>query len=117
MDEIKKKVDESWKENAAKEKEQAKNQPDEPAIPEANFDFFIRTLALQASISMGIIDNPATNAKEENMTQAKFIVDTLGMLQEKTKNNLTKEEADALEDMLYALRMQYLAKGKSGGNA
>lgn len=117
MDEIKKKVDESWKEQAAKEKELPKDQKEEFPIPDANFDFFIRTLALQASISMGLIENPATNTKEENMTQAKFIVDTIGMLQEKTKNNLTKEEADTLEDILYALRMQYLEKGKTGGKA
>ncbi|HNX81896.1 MAG TPA: DUF1844 domain-containing protein [Candidatus Omnitrophota bacterium] len=117
MDEIKKKVDESWKEQAAKEKVAPKDHKEELPIPEANFDFFIRTLALQASISMGLIENPATNTKEENMPQAKFIIDTIGMLQEKTKNNLSKEEADTLEDIIYALRMQYLEKGKIGGNS
>ena len=53
-----------------------------------DFNFFITTLALQASISLGQVPNPATNKTEEDLTQAKFLIDTLGVLQEKTKGNL-----------------------------
>lgn len=105
----KKKVDESWKEQAEKEKEELKNQ-EEFAPPEADFKFFITTLAIQASIFMGIMVNPSTKEKEENLPQAKFIIDTLDMLKAKTKGNLDKEEEALLESVLYELRMQYVAK-------
>jgi len=115
MDEVKKNVDESWKETAAKEKKKLEEEG-EFVPPEPDFNFFITTLALQASISLGAIPNPSTNQKEENATQAKFIIDTLGMLKEKTKGNLTKEEEDLLERVLYELRMQYVAKGNKQEN-
>jgi len=93
MEEIKKNSDDSWKET-----------PD--------FNFFITTLSIQASISLGQLANPVTNKIEEDITQAKFIIDTMGMLKEKTKGNLKEDEANLLENVLYELRMQYVAKSK-----
>lgn len=84
MDELNKNIDESWKE--AVEKEKVNLEKEGKAIPpEPDFNFFITTLSLQASIDLGQIPNPVTNKKEENLTQAKFIIDTLGMLKEKTR--------------------------------
>jgi len=108
MDEIKKSVDESYKEQVAREKEALKD-TGSFTPPEPNFNFFITTLALQATISLGAVPNPATNKTEKDLTQAKFLIDTLGMLGEKTKGNLTKEEGDLLENLLYELRMQYIS--------
>ena len=82
--------------------------------PEPDFSFFVTTLSLQASIDLGEVPNPVTNKKEENLIQAKFLIDTLGMLKEKTKGNLTPEEANFLENVLYELRMQYISKTKGG---
>ena len=109
MDEIKKKVDESWKQNVEKEKLEPKT-PGEFVPVEPDFKFFITTLTLQASIALGHMANPATGKTEADPTQAKFLIDTLGMLQEKTKGNLTQEETDLLENLLYELRVAYLAK-------
>ena len=109
MDEIKKKVDESWKENVEKEKQEPKAQG-EFVPPEPDFKFFITTLTLQASIALGQMANPASGKTEKDPIQAKFLIDTLGMLQEKTKGNLTQEETDLLENLLYELRVAYLAK-------
>ena len=83
--------------------------------PSADFKFFITTLSLQATIFLGQMVNPVTNKNEENLPQAKFIIDTLGMLQEKTKGNLNSEEADFLENVLYELRSVYLSKNKASG--
>ena len=114
MEEIKKSVDESWKETVAREKQAAKKEgKKESTPPEASFNFFINTLALQASVFLGHVPNPATNKKEKNIPQAKFIIDTLGMLKDKTKNNLTTEENNLLENVLYELRMQYVNVVKS----
>jgi len=107
----KKKIDESWKEAVEKEKETLKKEG-KFVPPEADFSFFITTLALQASIALGQVPNPATNQKEEDPAQAKFLIDTLGMLQEKTKGNLTADETTMLENVLYELRMQYVSKSK-----
>lgn len=109
MDETKKDIDESWKKAVEKEKEAAKKEgksiPEEP-----DFNFFITTLALQASVTLGQVPNPVTNKKEEDLNQAKFLIDALGMLKEKTKGNLNSEESNLLENLLYELRMQYISK-------
>ena len=107
MDE--KKVDESWKERIEKEKQEPKTS-EGFVPPEADFKFFITTLTLQASIALGHMANPSTGKTEKDPVQAKFLIDTLAMLQEKTKGNLTKEETDLLENLLYELRVAYLAK-------
>lgn len=108
-DEIKKHIDESWKETAEKEKETVKKEGGF-IPPEPDFNFFVTTLSIQASIALGQVPNPATNKKEENLEQAKFLIDTLGMLKEKTKGNLNAEETNLLENLLYELRMQYVTK-------
>ena len=111
MSEEKKHVDEGWKETANKEKTQAKKEKGH-VIPEPDFKFFITTLALQTSIALGRVPNPTTNKIEEDLKQAKLIIDTLGMLKEKTKGNLSKEEIELLDNLLYELRMQYASKNK-----
>ncbi len=81
-----------------------------PPVPD--FKFFISTLSLQATIFLGQIPNPVSQKTEEDLPQAKFIIDTLGMLQEKTKGNLSNDETELLEHLLYELRTIYLSKNK-----
>ncbi|MFA5098577.1 MAG: DUF1844 domain-containing protein [Candidatus Margulisiibacteriota bacterium] len=102
-----KKIDSSWKENTGKEKEGAERQ-EQFTPPEPDFSFFVTTLAIQASIFLGIMENPATGKKAQDLTQAKFIIDTLAMIGEKTKGNLNEEEAALLEKMLFELRTGYV---------
>ncbi|MBU1906372.1 MAG: DUF1844 domain-containing protein [Candidatus Omnitrophica bacterium] len=112
MEEDKKNIDESWKQ--AVEKETSKTQETKGFVPpEANFNFFITTLSLQATIALGEVANPATNKKEQDLSQAKFLIDILNMLKEKTKGNLSSEESTLLENLLYELRMQFINKSKS----
>lgn len=103
---IKKKVDESWKEKKSEENKTEKIQ--EETVPEADFKFFLTTLGIQAWIALGKIPNPMTQQIEENKNQAKFIIDTLDVLEKKTKGNLTKEESEILEKLLYDLRLNYV---------
>jgi len=117
-----KRVDESWKDEVAKERGGGPAQPTEPAspqpesarqeMPQVDFGFFLSTLSMQALVALGEIPNPATNQPEANLDQARYLIDLLGLLQEKTKGNLTSEEAQALEGLLYELRMKYVAKTK-----
>src|SRR3989338_8961622 len=99
---IKKKIDESWKETVGKEKGASEEAGMRPI--EATFNLFITSLMMQALVALGEIENPATKKKEMNIQQAKFTIDTLGMLEEKTKNNLTKDEAETLDSIIYELR-------------
>ncbi len=64
---------------------------------------------------MGESLDPQQPAPAKNLPQAKEIVDILSLLEEKTKGNLSSEEASVLGDMLYTLRMKYvsLTSGKS----
>jgi hypothetical protein len=109
---IEKRVDESWKETA---KQEAKEQPQEKEgqdIPPVDFASFITSISLQALIFMGDIPNPISNKKEENLPQARFLIDTLLMLKEKTQGNLSAEEAKALENFVYELQMRFVEKQK-----
>lgn len=113
MDDIKKHVDESWKESVQREnKETDKPKQETQGTPEVSFGLFITGLMMEALISLGDLENPITHKKEINMQHAKLLIDTLEMLQKKTKNNLEKDENEALGSMLYDLRMRFVAKTK-----
>jgi len=64
-----------------------------------------QTAAMQ---QMGKLINPATGKVERDMEQARFSIDILGMLQEKTKGNLTDEERRFLDHVLFELRLNYV---------
>lgn len=105
----KKSVDESYKNQVEKEKQEEPDKED-LVMPEVNFSFFISTIGMQIAIALGDMANPADNTTQENLQQAKFLIDTLDVLKEKTKGNLTKEEESLIEGMLYELRMRYIQK-------
>lgn len=79
---------------------------------EANFGLFLSGLGMEALISMGEIENPFTKKKQTDLIQAKYIIDTIQMLKEKTGGNLDKEEAGLLDGLLYQLRMKFVAASK-----
>ena len=114
------KVDEAWKTQVEKERVAAEGgQPRSPAsssrgkeTPPGDFSFFLSTLSMQAMIALGEVPHPATQARQEDLEQARYLIDVLGTLQEKTKGNLTPEEAEGLEGILYELRMKYVTKAK-----
>ncbi len=109
MEDLTKKVDESWKEKAKTEPQQEK-QEEKKQFPKPDFKFFLSSLAMQAWIGLGIIPNPVTQKPDENLEQAKFIIDTLDIIKEKTKGNLDKEESELLEQLLYELHLSYVNK-------
>lgn len=100
-------VDEEWKRHVQEEKE-LETKEEVPAFPEASFILFISSLATQALIALGEIENPITGKKERNLAQAKFTIETLKVIEEKTRGNLTPEEKRYLEGVLYDLRMSFV---------
>ncbi len=109
-DEIKKHVDESWKESVQKNKGTGEAKDGAKAPIEVSFGLFITGLMMEAVMALGDMENPVTHKKEQNLQHAKILIDTLEMLKEKTKNNLSKDEDEAMGSILYDLRMRFVSK-------
>jgi hypothetical protein len=77
-------------------------------LPEVNFSTFVFSLSSSALFHFGEMADPATGAKEKNLPMAKHTIDILGMLEEKTRGNLTGDEEQLLKNILYDLRMRYV---------
>jgi hypothetical protein len=77
-------------------------------LPELNFSTFVISLNASALVHLGVIDDPATGKKAKQLAMAKQTIDTLSMLEKKTKGNLTKDEQDMLQNILYDLRIIYV---------
>lgn len=80
---------------------------------EMSFSLFITGLMMEAMMALGDLENPMTHKKEQNLQHAKILIDTLEMLKEKTKNNLSKDEDEAMSSILYDVRMRFVTKAKS----
>ncbi len=118
-----KKVDESWKDSVTKEKKvpdssQKITREDEPVpqgAPDAGFPFFISTLGMQALSALGALPDPVTGKEKTTLTSsdlghAKYLIDIIQMLSEKTKGNLSEEESSMLQNLLYELRLKFVEK-------
>lgn len=80
------------------------------AMPQVCFPTFILSLSSSALVHLGEVPDPETGKPMENIVVAKHTIDILAMLEEKTRGNLTAEEAKLLKDMLFELRMKYVQK-------
>ena len=69
----------------------------------------VQSLQMGAMIGLGMIQGPDGKRPPVDLPAAKDAIDLLGILQEKTKGNLTKEEEEVLREGLYHLRMGYMA--------
>jgi hypothetical protein len=74
----------------------------------ASFVNFLSTLATNAAATLGAVPHPATGKRTLDLDTGKYWLDVIGMLREKTKGNLHKEEARLLDGLLADLRMQYV---------
>ena len=77
-------------------------------LPEVDFSTLILSMSSSAIIHFGDYVDPKSGKTERNLPLAKHTIDMLGMLQEKTRGNVTPDEARLLENVLYNLRLRYL---------
>lgn len=78
-------------------------------LPQIDFGMFIMSLASSVLVHLGEIEHPeAGGAAARNLPLAKQTIDILGMLRDKTRGNLTQEEAQLVDNLLYDLRMKYV---------
>ena len=95
-------------EEEPKAKEEEKSEEREIPLPEINFTNFLFSLSTSALIQLGEIQDPLTQKTSKNLPLAKQTIDLIGMLREKTKGNLSPEEENFLDSILYDLRMRYV---------
>jgi hypothetical protein len=77
-------------------------------LPEVNFSSLILSLSSTAFLHLGEIPDPSTGKKTKDLALAKHVIDTIGMLKEKTAGNLTREEKQLIENILTELRLRYV---------
>ena len=112
-------VDEDWKQEAQKEKEilaaqeesEKKEQEEDVRrgpLPQGNFAALISMLTTQTLFALGLLHVKGQEKREPDLELAKYNIDMLEVLQEKTKGNLTQEEDTVLSNTISELRMGYV---------
>ena len=122
-------VDDDWKAQAQAEKERLAQQVEKPVdagaaagaaaghegaepaereLPPASFTTLISSIVTQIYFALGGIEDPQTGRRYMDPTLAKHHIDTLAVLEEKTKGNLSDDEKKLLDHALYETRMQYV---------
>lgn len=86
--------------------------PDDMMLPEVTFSTFVLSLASSALVQLGEVPDPDTGRQEKHPELARHSIDVLNMLEDKITNGLTDKEARLLKDVLFELRMKYVAAGK-----
>ncbi|HET6428064.1 MAG TPA: DUF1844 domain-containing protein [Phycisphaerae bacterium] len=117
-------VDEDWKAQAEAEKQRlAQQEKAAPAgagkareLPRASFATLVSSQVTQILFALGALAD-AQGRRYRNLDIAKHHIDTLAVLEEKTKGNLTEDEKKLLDNALYEVRMAYVqaAQGPAGG--
>lgn len=86
----------------------------ERELPRIDFATFCLSLSTSALYHMGAVKHPETGeTSEPNLPLARQTIDTLEMLEEKTRGNLEEEERKLLQSLLYELRMQFVEATRS----
>jgi hypothetical protein len=113
-------IDEDWKQQAQKEKEvlaakeeaekkkAEEEQPGRGPLPMGDFTALVSMLVTQALFALGVLGVKGREKPEPDLEMAKYNIDMLEMLEEKTKGNLTEQEQKVLADTLNQIRMAYV---------
>ena len=104
--------DASVKEEEKREEPPREGSPEqELPLPEISFINFLFSLSTSALIQLGEIEDPISQKMVKDLPLAKQTIDLIGMLEKKTKGNLTPDEEKLMENILYDLRIRYVKAG------
>ena len=116
-------IDEDWKSQVQAEKEQAAkaqqagashasaeatSRAAEGAMPPASFEMLLTMLATEALMALGQMPHPMTGERHVDRSQAKYLIDTIEMLHNKTKGNLTADEQQLIDSLLHQMRLVFV---------
>ena len=112
-------IDDDWKSEAAREKEQLAETVEQPAdrhLPKADFIGLLNLLAMQAMVGLGGFAGPGGQEIPPNLELAKHHIDLIDTLDRKTAGNLDSEEKRVIDTTLHQLRMAYveMVQARSG---
>lgn len=123
-------IDENWKTQVQREKEQLQEgagqgeteheqkQSAEEQPPEASFSSLVTSLVAQAVYALGMVPNtPDAKQVMVDLGQGKYVIDNLIMLREKTEGNLTPEEAGQLNGTIAELQRAYVVRAQQAQEA
>jgi len=79
-------------------------------LPDVTFTSFFMALNTSVLFHLGEIPDPATGQRHQDFSMAKHTIDTMLLLQKKTAGNLTEEEADLVDKVLYDLQMRFVQR-------
>ncbi|HYB90887.1 MAG TPA: DUF1844 domain-containing protein [Candidatus Binataceae bacterium] len=93
----------------------ASKPPERPAgpEPEINFATFIVGLSTEALAALGEMPDPATGNRSRDLRAAQQLIDIIGMLRNKTRGNLDRNEEGLIDAILFDLRMKYVELAKA----
>lgn len=83
----------------------------ERQLPEPTLIVHVFHLAAQVGMALGETENPVTGTKATDLRAARFLIDTLAMIEVKTRGNRDADEDEYLSGVLANLRMAYVRKG------
>ena len=93
--------------------EETTDQEETQQLPPVDFISYLTNLVETGQLYLQGVPNPETEEVVINLPIVKHIIDTIEMLEEKTKGNLTAPEANFLTNTLYELRMGYIRVASS----
>jgi hypothetical protein len=79
-----------------------------------SFVAFVISLASTAAIHFGDLPDPSGEKSEPNLEAAAQMIEILSLLDQKTRGNLTAEERQVLEQVLFELRLRYVEASDTG---
>jgi hypothetical protein len=86
---------------------------EDEVLPNFDFSTFVLSLSHSALMHLGQAPHPETGTVEKSLPLARQTIDLLGMLEEKTKGNLSGDEERLLSQILFDLRLRYVELSKS----
>ncbi len=95
-------------ERPTKDAEPDRSRRADQSLPAVDFNALILSLSSSVMMHLGVLPNPVSHETEADLPLAKQTIDIIAMLQQKTRGNLTQDEEQFIEAVLYDLRMKYV---------
>lgn len=103
---------ENTKDDCACQEGKVPNKEGKCVMPEVTFSAFIMSLNTSVLFHLGVIEDPATGQKTVDLDLARHGIDTLTLIEEKTKGNLSTDESEMLKNILYDLKIRFVQAAK-----
>ncbi len=84
-----------------------------PPLPPADFSILVSMFSTQVMLALGMVPGPDGKTARVDINAARHFIDLLGVLEEKTKGNLSNDESEMLQNSIHYLRMAFVEQSGS----